>query len=69
MHDYTGFSFPEIDELLVTEYMLYLRDGVIHHLMQTDKGKEYLKKCWILEQTKPDRKLLRERFGKERAGK
>jgi len=42
-----------------------LRDAYIYKLNQTQKGQEYLEKCWILEQTEPDRKKLRERFGKE----
>lgn len=32
-------------------------------LNQTEKGREYLDDAWRLEQTKPDRKKLREKFG------
>lgn len=32
-------------------------------LNQTEKGREYLDNAWRLEQTKPDRKKLREKFG------
>lgn len=32
-------------------------------LNRTEKGREYLDNAWRLEQTKPDRKKLREKFG------
>jgi hypothetical protein len=38
---------------------------VIYKYMQTEEGQKYLERCWILEQTKPDRAKLREKFGKE----
>jgi len=34
-------------------------------LNQTEGGREYLEHCWILEQTKRDRKKIREKI-KER---
>ncbi len=64
--DYTKLSFAEIEELPIDVYMLFLRDGYIYKLQQTEKGREYLEKCWMLSQTKPDRKALRKRFGKGR---
>ena len=54
-----------ICDLDVFEYWSLLRDAVIYKYMQSEKGQEYLDKCWILEQTKPDRKRLKEKFGKE----
>ena len=54
-----------IGNLDVFEYFSLLRDAVIYKYMQTEAGQEYLDKCWMLEQTKPDRKRLREKFGKE----
>lgn len=54
-----------IGNLDVFEYFSLLRDAVIYKLMQTEEGREYLDKCWVLEQTKPDRKRLREKLGKE----
>lgn len=56
-----------IGNLDVFEYFSLLRDAVIYKYMQTEQGREYLDKCWMLEQTKPDRKRLREKFGKEGA--
>lgn len=63
--EYTGFNFAQILELDVFEYQALLRDAVIYKYMQTEEGRDYLDRCWILEQTKPDRKRLREKFGKE----
>lgn len=62
---YTGYNFDRINELDVIEYWLYLRDAAIYNLSQTNEGKEYLEKCWIIEQTAPDRTNLRKQFGKE----
>jgi len=55
----------QVIELDVFEYWAILRDAVIYKHMQTSEGQEYLNKCWILEQTAPDRKRLREKFRKE----
>lgn len=65
MCEYTGLNFISIGNLDVFSYWSLLRDSVIYKYMQTEQGQEYLNKCWILEQTKPDRKRLREKFGKE----
>lgn len=69
--DYTGYTFKDIDDLVVFEYWLLLRDAVIFNNMQTEEGKEYLDNCWIMEQTQPDRKKIRETFkrGGENNGK
>jgi hypothetical protein len=65
VYNYTGFNFAQIEELDVFEYWSMLHDAIIYRYMQTEEGQKYLEKCWILEQTKPDRKKLREKFGKE----
>lgn len=65
MCDYTGFNFAQIGALNIIEYWALLRDAVIYKCMQTKEGQEYLDRCWVLEQTKPDRAKLREKFGKE----
>lgn len=65
MSDYTGFNFAQIYELNVFEYQAALHDAVIFECMKTEQGQEYLERCWILEQTKPDKAKLREKFGKE----
>ena len=47
------------------DYLIYKRDAFIYQLNQTEKGREYLDKAYYLEQTKPDRKKLREQFGQK----
>ena len=63
--DYSGLSFVEIEDLPIDVYLLLLRDAFIYKQEQTEEGRKYLADCWRLEQTEPDRKKLRERFGKE----
>jgi len=31
-------------------------------LNQTEEGREYLERCWIMEQTKPDREKIRKKI-------
>lgn len=62
---YTGLNFLEIEELDYIDYLRYRRDSFIYFLNQTEEGREYLDNAYRLEQTAPDRKGLRERFGKE----
>lgn len=63
MADYAHISLFEVDELCYYTYRVLLRDGLIHMANQTAGGREYLDTCWILEQTEPDRKALREKYG------
>lgn len=63
--DYSGISFFQLEQLPVDEFRLLLRDAYVYQLDKTEKGREYLNKCWVLEQTEPDRGRLREVFGKE----
>ena len=64
IHDYTGYDFDKIENLNLIEYLSYFRDGIIYELSQTEHGREYLEKCWILEQTEPERCKLRHNFHK-----
>lgn len=57
----------QIEELPIDVYLLLLRDAFIYECKKTESGRAYLENCWRLEQTKPDREKLRERFGKEGA--
>ena len=61
---YVGISVIDVQELDYLDYLLFRRDAFIHRMSQTEKGQEYLDNAWQLEQTKPDRKSLREQFGK-----
>lgn len=63
--DYAGLNYLEVQDLPMDIWHLLLHDAYIHRLNQSEKGQAYLNEAWILEQTKPDRKSLRKRFGKE----
>ena len=63
--EYTGLNIFEVEELDYLDFLTFRRDAFIARMSQTEKGEEYLKNAWLLEQTKPDRKRLREKFGKE----
>lgn len=62
---YTGLTIIEIEDLDYIDYLRYRRDAFISRLSQTEKGLEYLDNAYRIEQTEPDRKNLREQFGKE----
>ena len=62
--EYTGLSFHQVGALDYGTYLLWLRDAYIYMMNQTEAGREYLDDCWRLQQTKPDRRALRENFGK-----
>lgn len=65
--EYTGLNFFEVWAM---EYVLYLtlrRDAFISWLSSSPAGIEYLDNAWRMEQTEPDRKALREKFGRKEA--
>lgn len=62
---YSGLNLIEVSQLDIFEYWVLRRDAWIDHLSLTEKGQEYLDNAWICEQTAPDRKRLRERFGRK----
>ncbi len=47
------------------QYLTWRRDAYIYMLSRTEAGQEYLDNAWRMEQTKPDRKALRKKLGKE----
>lgn len=55
----------EVQDLDYIDYLMFRRDAFIDALSRTEKGEEYLDNAWRLEQTKPDRAKLRDKFGKE----
>lgn len=65
MSDYVGISLIEVEELDYVDYLIYRRDAFIYQMSQSKEGQEYLDKAYRLEQTKPDREALRNKFGKE----
>jgi hypothetical protein len=65
--EYTGLDFIQIGKLNYLQYLTYLKDAYIYRLNKTEGGREYLKNCYRMEQTKPDRVALRRKLGKEGA--
>lgn len=61
---YTGLNILQVEELDYLDYLRYRRDAFIYQMSQSKEGEEYLNNAWRLEQTTPDRKQLREKFGK-----
>jgi hypothetical protein len=62
---YTGLNILDVEELDYLDYMRYRRDAFIYFLSQTESGSEYLDNAYRLQQTKPDKKSLRQQFGEE----
>lgn len=62
---YTSLNILQVEELDYIDYLIYRRDAFIYRMSQTEDGVKYLKNAYRLEQVKPDRKSLREKFGKE----
>lgn len=62
--DYLNITIFDVQEMPIDLYLYFLREANIHKLMQTKEGREYLDNCWRMEQTKPDRKKLREKMRK-----
>ena len=62
---YTGLNFLEIGQLDYITFLLWRRDAFIHQMEQTEAGREYLHNAWRMEQTKPDRKKLRQKLRSE----
>jgi hypothetical protein len=65
--EYTGLTFFQINQLNYIEYLTYRRDAFITMLNKTEAGQEYLRNCWRMEQTEPDREALRRKFGRKEA--
>lgn len=62
--EHTNLNINEIEELNIVEFALYLRDAYIIKCYKTEKGTEYLNKCFRMKQTEPDRDALRNKFRK-----
>ena len=65
MAEYTGLNFFEVGQLNYLQYLVWRRDAFIHWLSRSEAGTEYLDNAWRMEQTTPNRKALRDQFGKE----
>lgn len=62
--DYTGISILDVQDLDYYDYLALRRDAFIYKLNQTEKGREYLDNAYRITLTEPDKKALREHFGK-----
>lgn len=62
--DYCHIDIYEVQEMEIDIYLFFLREAMIFENSQSKEGREYLEDCWRMEQTKPDRKKLREKFKK-----
>lgn len=62
--DYLNITIFDVQEMPIDLYLYFMREANIHKLMQTKEGREYLDNCWRMEQTKSDRKKLREKMRK-----
>ena len=62
--DDLNITIFDVQEMPIDLYLYFMREANIHKLMQTKEGREYLDNCWRMEQTKPDRKKLREKMRK-----
>ncbi len=63
--DYCRLNIAEIQELPIDTYLFFMREAMIYENSQTEAGREYLHDCWRMEQTKPDRKAIREKIQKK----
>ncbi len=57
--DYCHLSVCEVQEMAIDLYLFFLREAMIFENAKTEEGRKYLKNCWRIEQTVPDRKRLR----------
>lgn len=62
--EYLGITLLEVGELNFVDYLFFKREAVIYNCSQTEEGREYLRNAKRLEETSPDRKKLREKYGK-----
>lgn len=66
--DYLNISIYDVQEMPIDLYLYFMREAYIYGNMQTKEGREYLENCWRIEQTKPDRKKIRERIKAQKGG-
>ena len=65
MQRFTGMDFAQLGKLNVFMFWLYLHDAVIYNASMTEEGRDWLERCWVQQQTEPDRKALRKLFEKK----
>lgn len=65
MSEYSGLDFLQVGQLDYLTFLFWRRDAYIYMLSKTEGGQEYLDNAWRMEQTEPDRKALRKKYGRE----
>ena len=55
--------FMNTPDLNIVDFLYLRREAFINKMLSTEKGREYLDNAYRLEQTKPERDKLREKFG------
>ncbi len=67
--DYLHINIFDIQDMQIDHYLYFMRQAFISENSKTKDGREYLKNCWRMEQTKPDRKKIREKIRQQRGRK
>ena len=60
--DWLRIPLVEVDELDYFYYLRVRRDAFVSRLEQSEAGREYLEKAWLLSRTEPDREASRRLF-------
>ena len=62
--DWLRIPLTEVEDLDYLFYLRIRRDAFVSRLEQTEAGREYLEKAWLLSRTEPDREASRRLFGR-----
>ena len=65
--DYCNINIYDVQEMEIDIYLFFLREAMIYENLKSEEGREYLKNCWRIEQTEPDKEGLRKKF-KQKGG-
>lgn len=57
---YTGLNFKEVENLPLSDYLLYSHDSWIDSWNHNKEGREFLKTLWRLKQTEADERAIKE---------
>lgn len=62
--DWLRIPLTEVEGIDYLYYLQVRRDAFVSRLEQTEAGRDYLEKAWLLSRTEPDREASRRLFGK-----
>jgi len=57
--EYTGLTFGQIIDLPIGELLLYRRDAWVSRMKSSERGREFLKTLWRLQQTEADEEAIK----------